>query len=81
MKRKNIYYCAVIALLALVSSVSISALAEDYGEVTFTQKELQEAIDNWVEENCLTSERLACKFVIAYYGEVIASGVSRGYHP
>lgn len=62
MKRKKFYYCAVIALLAIVSSVSISALAEDNKEVTFTYEELQTAIDNWAKDNCLTSERLGCEF-------------------
>lgn len=80
MKRKKLYYCAVIALLALVSSGSISALAEDNNEVTFTQEELQTAIDNWAKDNCLTSERLGCKFSIAYDGKVIGSGITRGYN-
>lgn len=80
MKSKKFYYCAVIALLATVSTISISALAENY-EVTFTQKELQTAIDNYAKDNCLTSERLACDFKIAYDGKIIGSGVTRGYKP
>ncbi len=76
MKRKKIYYCAVITLLVLISSVSISAAPE----APFTKEELQTAIDDWADDNCLTSERLACHYVISYDGNVIGSGVARGYH-
>ena len=74
------YYCAVLALLATVSTISIYALAENY-EGTIAGRELQAAIDNYAKDNCLTSERLACDFKIAYDGKIIGSGVTRGYKP
>ena len=51
-----------------ISSVSIYALAENNNEVTFTYEKLQTANDNYAKDNCLTSEKLACDFDIAYDG-------------
>lgn len=54
-----------------ISSVSIYALAENNNEVTFIYEKLQTANDNYAKDNCLTSEKLACDFDIAYDGKVI----------